>query len=675
MFSEISRGYLPAGYFEERKVYKRKPPQLELSPYPNKIEVDQNRSYAIISKKTDAKLQDIFAWMSTHPYVMVYYTGQAGQELTGNVAVEAYESPVERGYAMVTFRAATSRDELTNYMMQSKGDSSRRGGACPAPATGLLCRSAVNIQSVWQWLSLHRGRLAYVTNEPLITTNSLALGRRPFVDYSSRVPLASNGGGYSSLQGAPSGGYSMEANLQQYLSRNLPARRYQSRESLDSMLPVYEPPKTPSIHPSIPEDTAERAALSPGEEEEERNNDSDDEGEGEGRSNVAGSSHGAHRRTAAPPSYGDVAQDTEYGRTFAANLAAAAASTIFGSSSRYLIDHAAATMHQQHQEYQKNDKKLHQQQQQQQPTAVLSRTRPVAEQADQADISGNEDPAAAHALTNDATRAGAAVVAATTAMSEDVPNVSSAAGGSHMEDGSIMSSSSSVSMAVSMTMDLGNGLTGYCRGGNGFARTFTQSMPMLNKLLCDDEDAVAVIEESRLGAIVTATISNNMNAVRIVERTVTGAAEETLGFVAAANAPPPLERSSQDRDSGSGSSGHAPVGGEDLDGLVSVPVTGATSATTTRTTAVAPVVSLAVVPDASVSFGQGNNGTTLSHNGGLQGPSSTPMPPSSSSGSLLRSINTHVRRSRLASKTNPEYGNRSGKKGGASGWLTRLLNI
>ncbi|KAJ2744213.1 hypothetical protein GGI20_003145 [Coemansia sp. BCRC 34301] len=261
MFEEISRGLLPDNYYRERLVYKRKPPPLRDWHYPNKIQVDGHLSYAIVVKKTTPRLHDIYTWMSTHPYVVLIYTpGHSG--LTGNIVVEAYES-LERNYAMVTFRAATADDEGTNRIMQSHGDSARRG-PCPPPTTGLLCRSGTNLNSVWQWLSIHRGRLAYLVNEPLLTSVAATVH-----------PPATSVSPYAA-----------------------PRRLNASRDSVDSSLPVYEPPP-PSLHASVNQSIRE-------EPEDVYSSDQSTDG-------------------GVPPPYWEIARQTEYGRV------AAAATAIFGA--------------------------------------------------------------------------------------------------------------------------------------------------------------------------------------------------------------------------------------------------------------------------------------------------------------------------------------------------------
>ncbi|KAJ1796601.1 hypothetical protein LPJ75_007210, partial [Coemansia sp. RSA 2598] len=302
------------------------------SPYPNKIEVDLSRGYAILVKKSGAKLQDAYVWMNTHPYIMVYNTAQAnasaGSDVTANIAIEAYECPENRTYAMIAFRVAMAADENTNRIMQSKGESRR--GPCPAPVTGLLCRSGVNLQSVWQWLSLHRGRLAWLVDEPLIS-NTVAVIRRPGLQYSTYDEF--NTRRTRNLQGPrePS-----DVSLQQYLGRQLPVNRRQSRESLDSMLPVYEPPP-PSIHHSIPEDIRAELELMGSSQTE-----PDDACAMMTMRMMAAPGPGPGPEepslvSSMPPPYGEVARETEYGRSFTTHLANA----IFGSSSGFVIQNAA----------------------------------------------------------------------------------------------------------------------------------------------------------------------------------------------------------------------------------------------------------------------------------------------------------------------------------------------
>ncbi|KAJ2217648.1 hypothetical protein EV180_005915, partial [Coemansia sp. RSA 518] len=228
MFLEVYRGYLPENYYADKHVFKRKPPMLQVSNYPNKIEVDMHRCFAILVKGTNARLQDAYEWMAAHPYIQVRYIASTDSErLTGNIAVEAYSS-IDRAYVMIVFRAATVNDEHTNQMLESHGMS--RKGPCPPPVTGLLCRSGVNIQSIWQWLSLHRGRLAYLVNEPILHTNIAIV-------QSGRLQLYA---GHSTTQLIPQGAV---------------IRHDRSHDSFESGLPAYEPPP-PSIHGSIPEPNA-----------------------------------------------------------------------------------------------------------------------------------------------------------------------------------------------------------------------------------------------------------------------------------------------------------------------------------------------------------------------------------------------------------------------------------
>ncbi|KAJ1662678.1 hypothetical protein EV178_005672 [Coemansia sp. RSA 1646] len=214
----VVRGYLPTDYYAAHRVFKQKPPQLTPSNYPNKIDVDSSRSYAILVRRGSNAcllLQNIYAWMSVHFYVAINAL-DTQPHTTGNIVVEAYESP-ERAYAMVVFRASTVADEQTDHIMRSHGHSTRRG-PCPPPITALLCQTGVTLQSIWQWLNLHRGRLAYMVGAPpLQNTVAIAVASR---------------------------------------------RSDRSRESLDStLLPAYEPPLEQSALP-IPEDNDDPPAYS-----------------------------------------------------------------------------------------------------------------------------------------------------------------------------------------------------------------------------------------------------------------------------------------------------------------------------------------------------------------------------------------------------------------------------
>ncbi|KAJ2327460.1 hypothetical protein GGH92_010047, partial [Coemansia sp. RSA 2673] len=286
MFEEISRGFLPENYYAERLVFKRKPPVLRISHYPNKIEVDARRSYAIVARKAGARLVDVYAWMSTHPYVVLNYVASAAamagtSRWTGNIVVEAYES-TERSYAMVVFRAAAAADESTNHVMKSHGDSARHG-PCPAPVTGLLCRAGTNLKSVWQWLCIHRGRLAYVIAAPLIDSVIVAQVHHSY--YQPQNALTVPG---AAVALRPRGGTASN----------------RSRESVDSALPQYEPPP-PSLHDSSIMNYSIREE--PAAEEEV---DSDRSTSGNSADVVSVST-----ALALPPPYWEIAQQTEYGRT------------------------------------------------------------------------------------------------------------------------------------------------------------------------------------------------------------------------------------------------------------------------------------------------------------------------------------------------------------------------
>ncbi|KAJ1951518.1 hypothetical protein FBU59_000110 [Linderina macrospora] len=206
--------------------------------------------------------------------------------------------------------------------MQSHGHSQRRG-PCPPPISAIICRSGVNLQSVWQWLSLHRGRLAYLVNEQFIR-NTIAVTRPPLRDsdlnrtFDESVPT--NTSRYVLYD---------EFNTRQ--ARNLHGplpRRHPSHESVDSTLPAYEPPP-PSIHSSIPEDIraeieeiqrlqAEVAANGGGDHgfvsssSELQSNESDSDTDEEHESTYLRIVPQA--AAVAPPQYWDVADDTEYGR-------------------------------------------------------------------------------------------------------------------------------------------------------------------------------------------------------------------------------------------------------------------------------------------------------------------------------------------------------------------------
>ncbi|KAJ1882199.1 hypothetical protein H4R99_001514 [Coemansia sp. RSA 1722] len=563
MFEEISRGYLPENYYSDKLVYKRKPPALQASQYPNKIEVSAFRDYAILVKKTGAKLQDAFAWMSTHPYIMVHNTTQtAGVNVTPNIVVEAYESPETRAYAMIAFRVATTEDENTNRVMQAKGESRR--GPCPAPVTGLLCRSGVNLQSVWQWLSLHRGRLAWLVEEPLISNTAVV--RRAGMQYSTYDEFNTR-----RTRNLQSGREPSDVNLQQYLSRQLPVNRRRSRESMDSMLPVYEPPP-PSIHHSIPEDI--RAELeqinSEGAQVQPNENNMAEEAVAAEDSPVEESS-----QMLLPPPYGEVARQTEYGRSFTTHLANA----IFGSSSGFVIQNAA----------------------------LLTTSSDSASRA-----------------TPALTRGSAIASPSSSAHSLDICNSTSSSSSSDYDIGQCTGAIPMPCCSTSTTsqkMPGTNEQQDMMRYRGKLTRTFTQSMPTLDQIL-SNEDAIAAVEESRRRAIVTAAISSSAVA-RIAEQSVV---EHML--LAGGEAAVQAEHEA------------APVN-------------------TAENVVVRSTETLDIQPEVSgISFP-----SDAAANGGGR---------ASGSSGLLRSINVHVRRSRLSAKTNPEYSSSGQKK---SNWLTRLLNI
>ncbi|KAJ2910081.1 hypothetical protein GGI21_001230 [Coemansia aciculifera] len=227
--------------------------------------------------------------MSTHPYVILNYVMGSTAEFTGRIVVEAYES-IERNYAMVTFRAATLMDETTNRIMQSHGYSARRG-PCPPPTTGLLCRSGTTLLSVWQWLSMHRGRLAYLVNEPLLTSVVAIVRTLP--------PPPRVASPYAA-----------------------PRRHNSSRDSVDSSLPLYEPPP-PSLHNS----SVNNYSIREENEEDEGEVSSSNQSSEDVPASAAASSHSIR----CPPPYWEIAQQTEYGRAHTRRVVAATTTAIFGA--------------------------------------------------------------------------------------------------------------------------------------------------------------------------------------------------------------------------------------------------------------------------------------------------------------------------------------------------------
>ncbi|KAJ1898959.1 hypothetical protein LPJ66_002424 [Kickxella alabastrina] len=432
--------------------------------------------------------------------------------------------------------------------MRSKGEDRR--GRCPGPVTALLCRSGVDIQSVWQWLSLHRGHLAYVINEP----------------------------GASGLLGVPSSSGARRGGSIGY--RNVGGRqmsgrgRQQSMESLDSILPVYEPPP-PSVHSSIPEDIrAEIDAM--------QTSDNQHQGqqsmEERRRMSIVSTTDESMSSdedgglqvlpltlslvldfpTVLPPVYSDIAADTEYGRSYATRLAAVAGNTIFGSASGYVLQNAAT---------------------------ILARSIAADLAAQQADQQADH---------NDSAGAGS------------IPSMA------------FLPTESAAEVESDILRDIVQ-----------LTRTFTQSMPMLNRLLSDD-DAIAAIEESRRRAMATAAIGNNQAALRIAEQAVVDAAmAETL------------------------------VGDHTRVPQISVgTVAGSGSAAAPSNDSGSGVV---------VSFEVGSWDT-----GDARSANSARSTRDSIDSSVLHAINGRVRRSRLSARTNPEYASSGGKK---SSWLARLLHM
>ncbi|KAJ1964941.1 hypothetical protein GGI12_001103 [Dipsacomyces acuminosporus] len=713
MFEFVSRGYLPENYYTDKLVYKRKPPQLKRSQYPNKIEVGKDRQYAILVTRSGARLQDAFAWMSTHPYIMVNYlfadeSSDGPDALTGNIAIEAYESP-ERPYVMITFRAATVADEQTSVLMQSHGESQRRG-PCPAPVTGLLCRSGVNIQSVWQWLSLHKGRLAYLVNEQFIR-NTIAIVRpalRRSELIGTRAPPLS--GGTSRASGRPSpyhsdhlqqpsstyqyalydeyntrqarnlqGPVASNNNLQHYLNRQLPGysygnntsnstpRRRPSHESVDSALPAYEP-APPSIHSSIPEDIrAEISAIEQMQADDasaygvvsaadsysmdrhnsrvgadasmggeihhsNENNLSNNQAVVCGGSGMdAGADENSseflrivpHGQPLLPPSYWEIAEQTEYGRSFAVTVTPAAAVPNTTENTDVEMGEAAETL--------ESTPEL---------TAVrtagssLSYTSSV-ESSDlsiQMQIQSQCMPGSSQHVVPAEVISAAALLsplglacAPTEAKASDNGNIISVPSGCS----SSASTSSRSSMLIQPGARLGVQAEERISADDsaplpGITRTFTQSLPALNGLL-SDEGTMAAIEEARRQAIVRANRdqagsgesqgSQNDNASVVSLRSVS---IDSGTFVNPSNA-----RYNLCINPGSSSNGNGNGNGS-----------GYAMRRQER---------------------QASNGSSGSGSGMLQS-------------LIFRGFNEHVRRSRLSAKTNPEYGAKRN-------WFSKLLHM
>ncbi|KAI8319481.1 hypothetical protein GQ54DRAFT_306247 [Martensiomyces pterosporus] len=701
-------------------VYKRKPPQLNISQYPNKIEVGRNRCYAILVSKSGARLQNAYSWMSTHPYIKVNYVPANGmgssdssqEELTGNIAIEAYESP-ERPYAMIAFRAATVADERTNSMMQPHGESHRRG-PCPAPITGLLCRSGVNIQSVWQWLSLHRGRLAYLVNEQFIR-NTIAIVR-PSLHQSdlvgSSAPLFPGGASRhlnllhshhsQPQQHQPSSTYQYalydefntrqarnlqgpvpsSTSLRHYLNRQLPGssygnmpysipRRHPSHESVDSALPMYEPPP-PSVHSSIPEDIrAEIEAMEFIQAEEAQvaqaiastvsctrgASDSaaatgsggivstDDE---EYASDGYGVSDGEHGSSSAvggstrmdvddnleylrivprgnpppplPPPYWEIAEQTEYGRRYTTSVSAPAfeavdtemqgAAAVSVAVATDTLDLATAPTTASSSSSSSSSS-----------TSAESRGISLRAQSHQR-MPSPSSYAVPATMMSAATAASLDNTATAAATIERVSTIESDGAALRVPSDTVSTYEEDEASEAPAAAEANAG-TADASSSHGMTRTFTRSMPALHGLL-SDEDTVAAIEESRRRAI-------------------------AMGNRAAA--------ADGDDDS--------------IDCDMSAEATVVQSASLLLT-------QVPSAPAAASAFADGGLQNSASSTSGLHGRSnnssdSTRRQQQGSSGSvfqgrILRGFNEHMRKSRLSAKTNPEYGARKS-------WISRLLNM
>ncbi|KAJ2508931.1 hypothetical protein IWW47_000328 [Coemansia sp. RSA 2052] len=162
---------------------------------------------------------------------------------------------------------------------------------------------------------MHRGRLAYVVNEPLLT--SVVAIVRPISN--TTVPTAA------------------VMTMQQVSPYAAPRRHNGSRDSVDSSLPLYEPPP-PSLHNSSINNYSireEREEEDEEEEEEEEEIEIEDFSFSDQPTDALmipnGATATASHSICSPPPYWEIAQQTEYGRAHTRRAAAAAATAIFGA--------------------------------------------------------------------------------------------------------------------------------------------------------------------------------------------------------------------------------------------------------------------------------------------------------------------------------------------------------
>ncbi|KAJ1677760.1 hypothetical protein EV182_005497, partial [Spiromyces aspiralis] len=170
---------MATSYITDHNVYGPKRPKVTELPYPNKIDLSatDTRYYAIVSKSRRTRLSDLLTWMSNHSYIRVNIHLHSHINImhpspcdplrfTGKVVVEAYDAP-SRPYSMVVFRPARKRDERAECLMVPRGQTIN-GALCLPPHTAITCAPGSDLRSIWQWLALHRGRFADVSQEPAV---------------------------------------------------------------------------------------------------------------------------------------------------------------------------------------------------------------------------------------------------------------------------------------------------------------------------------------------------------------------------------------------------------------------------------------------------------------------------------------------------------------------------
>ncbi|KAJ1917849.1 hypothetical protein H4219_002959 [Mycoemilia scoparia] len=197
-FSKFFNAKYTVDYYLNKKVYRSKRPRITSTPYPNKIDLDatSTKYYTIVSRNK-LRLKEILIWMSNHPYIHVnvhlhgyinclHPSTNDPLHYTGKFVVEAYDSP-SRSYSMLIFRPARRRDEIPGYIIplqpsNSDGDEQNR------PHTALICAPGSSLRSIWQWLALHNGKFADVSEEPAVGNNIVLVAnpRRVRVEHTIR---------------------------------------------------------------------------------------------------------------------------------------------------------------------------------------------------------------------------------------------------------------------------------------------------------------------------------------------------------------------------------------------------------------------------------------------------------------------------------------------------------